>query len=345
MIHSLTISGYRGFSHFEMSGLGRVNLLVGTNNCGKTSVLEALYLLASGGDANAIWRIVARRGERIYLESPPRQQPDLEFDVSHLFHNHEFRVGAHFSIATKNQTPARSIKLSVAEAKQEEGQKRPEGVPAPIYLVASGTHHPGNAIPLTRRGGLRSEVLEIPARRGQRHIGIEGAPVQYISTESLSIDELSIMWNQVALTEAEERVVRAIRFLEPKVDRIAPTIAAPYFYGFDGGVRGGFIVKLSDIEQPIPIGSLGDGTWRMLALAIALSRAKDGVLLVDEIDTGLHYTVMADMWKLISETAKALNVQVFATTHSFDCVHSLAAICHRRFKSEVQQCSIDDMAE
>jgi hypothetical protein len=70
MIHSLTISGYRGF--------GRVNLLVGTNNCGKTSVLMALYLLASGGDANAIWRIVARRGERIYLETPSRQQPDLK---------------------------------------------------------------------------------------------------------------------------------------------------------------------------------------------------------------------------------------------------------------------------
>src|SRR5262249_16235635 len=76
-----------------------------------------------------------------------------------------------------------------------------------------------------------------------------------------------------------------------------------------------------------------DGTWRMLALAIALSRAKDGILLVDEIDTGLHYTVMADMWKLISETAKVLNVQVFATTHSYDCVHSLAAICH----SDVEQ--------
>jgi len=139
--------------------------------------------------------------------------------------------------------------------------------------------------------------------------------------------ELSVMWNQVALTEAESRVVKAIRFLEPKVDGIAPITAPSYMYEYPMQ-RGGFIVKLTDIEQPIPIGSLGDGTWRMLALAIALSRAKDGVLLVDEIDTGLHYTVMADMWRLISETARALNVQVFATTHSYDCVHSLSAICN-----------------
>ena len=92
-------------------------------------------------------------------------------------------------------------------------------------------------------------------------------------------------------------------------------------------MRGGFLVKLSDNSQPVPIGSLGDGTWRILALAIALIRAKNGVLLIDEIDTGLHYTVMAAMWTLVADTAIPLNVQVFATTHSYDCVKSLAVIC------------------
>ena len=58
-------------------------------------------------------------------------------------------------------------------------------------------------------------------------------------------------------------------------------------------------------------------------MAIALISAKGGVLLIDEIDTGLHYTVMADMWKLIAQTAAELDVQVFATTHSSDCVTAL----------------------
>jgi AAA15 family ATPase/GTPase len=59
----------------------------------------------------------------------------------------------------------------------------------------------------------------------------------------------------------------------------------------------------------------------MLGLALAIVNAKNGVLLVDEIDTGLHYTVMSDMWKMIWKTAKRLNVQVFATTNSNDCWH------------------------
>jgi AAA15 family ATPase/GTPase len=71
---------------------------------------------------------------------------------------------------------------------------------------------------------------------------------------------------------------------------------------------------------------MGDGMWRMLAMAIAITQCKGGVLLVDEIDSGLHYSVLTDMWKLISRASAAsgFDVQVFATTHSGDCIRSLA---------------------
>jgi AAA15 family ATPase/GTPase len=72
---------------------------------------------------------------------------------------------------------------------------------------------------------------------------------------------------------------------------------------------------------------MGDGIWRMFALSIAIALSKGGTLLVDEIDTGLHYTVMSKMWNLIYSAAKEFDVQVFATTHSYDCVYSLAQIC------------------
>ena len=72
---------------------------------------------------------------------------------------------------------------------------------------------------------------------------------------------------------------------------------------------------------------MGDGIWRLLGLALALARTEGGILLVDEIDTGLHYGVMENMWKLVNETAKKHNIQVFATTHSRDCYESLAVVC------------------
>ena len=74
---------------------------------------------------------------------------------------------------------------------------------------------------------------------------------------------------------------------------------------------GGVVLKLHGVPYRVPIGSAGDGMWRMLGLALALSNAKGGVLLVDEIDTGLHYSVMENMWRMISERAVVLDVQVF----------------------------------
>ena len=70
MISSLSIQGYRGFEHFEMPDLGRINLLVGTNNSGKTSILEAVSILESSGDVIRLWNILYKRGERTYRPLP-----------------------------------------------------------------------------------------------------------------------------------------------------------------------------------------------------------------------------------------------------------------------------------
>jgi predicted ATPase len=137
------------------------------------------------------------------------------------------------------------------------------------------------------------------------------------------------LWDTVSLTPNEDRVLEALRILEPGIERIAASSASPSpeYYGSNINQRGGFRVKFKDTERPVPIGSMGDGIWRLLVMAIVVSQSKDGVLLVDEIDTGLHYSVMTKMWKLIYGAASELNVQVFATTHSYDCVKSLAELC------------------
>jgi hypothetical protein len=160
-------------------------------------------------------------------------------------------------------------------------------------------------------------------RRPRRRTSEEN-PSQFITTESIDSDDLVSLWDKVALTPNEELVLRALKFLDPAIQRIASQTTAPGYYP---AFRGGFIIKRSGHDQPIPIGSMGDGMWRMMAMAIAITQCKGGVLLVDEIDTGLHYTVMSDMWKLIYGAARELDVQVFATTHSSDCIKSLSEAC------------------
>ena len=88
MYSSLRINGYRGLDSFRLEGLGRINLLVGTNNSGKTSILECIELLRSAGNPYVLSSILRRRGEWSYATDDQGRQTLL--NVSHMFAGHDF---------------------------------------------------------------------------------------------------------------------------------------------------------------------------------------------------------------------------------------------------------------
>lgn len=310
-----------------MDKLGRLNLLVGTNNSGKTSVLEALYLLSSRGDPAALWQVVWRRGERMMVGRNSRP-PQPELDVCHLFKGHEIQETSKFTVSSKNQTPERSIVFTIAQISPKDNRRdlfNDGPISSRLILKITGTPNPVVPfLPLSRTGGLQSDALEETPRRLRtaRKMAQDPALAQFITAESLDVDDLVALWDRVALTKDEPLILKALQFLDRDIEAIAAQVSQTFY-----GSRGAFILKRKNHEHPIPIGSMGDGMWRLLAMAIAITQCKGGVLLVDEIDTGLHHTVMSDMWTLIFNAAKEFDVQIFATTHSYDCVFSLAKIC------------------
>ena len=64
----------------------------------------------------------------------------------------------------------------------------------------------------------------------------------------------------------------------------------------------------------------------ILQLALQISPAKGGFLLIDEFENGLHYSVQEKVWHLLFELAEKLDIQIFATTHSWDCIESFAKV-------------------
>ncbi len=117
------------------------------------------------------------------------------------------------------------------------------------------------------------------------------------------------LWDNIALTDLEKDVLAALRIVAPGVENLSIV------------KRGSnAIVKIASIDEPLPLRSLGDGMQRTFGIALALVNARNGLLLIDEFENGLHYLVQADLWRLIFQVARRLNVQVFATTHSWDCI-------------------------
>ena len=82
------------------------------------------------------------------------------------------------------------------------------------------------------------------------------------------------------------------------------------------------MVRSTDFSRPVPLRSFGDGMARIFAIVLSLVNAEDGILLIDEFENGLHHTVQLDAWRMIFRLARDLDVQVFATSHSWDAVET-----------------------
>ena len=88
--------------------------------------------------------------------------------------------------------------------------------------------------------------------------------------------------------------------------------------------RNRVIVRFKGDPAPVPLKSLGDGAVRLFGVALALANSRDGFLIIDEAENGLHHSLQKRFWRMVLETAEANNVQVLATTHSRDCTAGFA---------------------
>lgn len=341
MLQSLKIEGFRGFQNFEMANLGRINLLVGKNNSGKTSILEAIQFLYAQNNIDIFLETISYRGEFAWLENKLAGRTKV-FEICHLFPGHEIVPSQEIIIIGSRESHQESVTISV------------KSIPIQLSLFSDKNDdlnndnifddEEWNKLLLSIRWSQSQKLIELEllangtlARDSTRRmaslsrishkIGINNKiELKFLTPFSLTSSDMAALFDNIVLSPLEDLIIESLKIIEPKIERIASVVSGKYLTSNNLGVRGGFLIKIKNHDQPIPIGSLGDGFWRMLGLVLAMVNLKNGILLVDEIDSGLHFTVMTDMWKVVWETAKKLNIQVFATTHSRDCWQSLAEL-------------------
>ena len=323
MIQTLRLENYRGFEKYQLRDLGKVNLLVGPNNSGKTSVLEAVQLLVSRGDPRVLIESARRRWESPVGEDRRRS---TEHPMHHHFHGHKLEPGVSLSVSGSDGYGW--VRLHVTEGDPDKPEDLFEiisGSGRPLALVIqAGADKGGTVLGLTDDGSLD---WRSPTMRHLAHHRPHWPPIQFVTAESLHPREMASAWNRVIQHGRESEVVGAMRLLQEDLESIHFLAGEPTG---SGGGSVGILLGFQPGTPRIPIGSYGDGMRRLLALSVSLVRAAKGFLLIDEIDTGLHWTVMEEMWRLVVEAAVVSSVQVFATTHSLDCIVGLAEFLKKR---------------
>ena len=325
MLQTLAMRGYRSFESYHLTNLARVNLIVGKNSTGKTSILEAIELLVSGGNPNAFYDSARRRGEL----GPSGRVRERALDISHIFFGHMCVPGVRFDLSSDDGGRALSIKIllpdEVGEGAEEWGRRRsrwsqqglfdPDETSRPVFGLSIDRGAPEKTIvlPIMEDGTLLFERHPEWIRNGP-----PGTPVHFLTLESFGTVHMGEMWNAVLTEGREAEIVDDMKILEPDLDSIHFLMSSGYGSRILLGRRNG--------GKRLPIGTYGDGMRRLLALRLSFVGTANGFLLIDEIDTGLHWTIMEDMWQFIVEVGRKANVQIFATTHSYDCIRGLASL-------------------
>lgn len=315
MLQSLEIRNYRNLRHLTIEKLGRVNLLVGKNNTGKTSVLEAVRLWADYGRFETILEILeARDGlfESVSEDRYVRSQAILSsLFTGRLNHNQKQTI----RISFQKEFAVSWLTLTLNPVRVPI-----EGRLTDTELVTFVAEHSDYEVSNLIRADqfLRLKEPDFPSYNFPRDT--KNHFVQASGENTLSIGTL---YDRIATTDWEQEAVNALKIIDSRIFKLAFRTDAV------SGMRYP-VVRLEGNANPFPLRSMGDGINRILFIILAMVNCENGYLLIDEFENGLHYSVQEKLWEIIFHLAERLDIQVFATTHSNDAIKAFGEVANSK---------------
>jgi len=327
---SLFIRGFRGIEFLSIPRLGRVTLIAGKNGIGKTAVLEACRVYAQRGHPTVLSDL-GREHEEYIVASDKESRREYDVDLSGLFFGRQLTKKTSMAIGPSDR-PSNLVRIEVVEPDKKQTEMLIEDNPIDlswenILLIRTIFNRKKYFFPYLLSRSNQSDFL-VPHSR-MRFWRESRFPLQTLTHEILGPGltlnhQLARYWDQVVLTEWENRIIEALRLAlngpGKSVERV--TMVGDPDRRSSNARRA--VVKLSNHEKPVPLKSLGDGAIRLFGIALALANCRGGFLLIDEAENGIHHTVLKDLWKFILQAARENNIQVLATTHGWDCIKGFA---------------------
>lgn len=317
MIESFEINKFRLFDNLKVNRLSRVNLIVGKNNSGKSAFLEALLLYHSEFSLHMIVEILENRMEhwdsRLALDDTT-----LSDSMRHFFNNHIIpEVGGNLSLSADNDRLLLESSAYIVQEIEEKGGhfsrkqrfiSKNDEIDEDIERCLLVKNHKMIIGQIKLDGKIPSRI-RLSQMRG------DNRTLKFVSSRGINDDRVADMWDLIALSDFEKVVLDGLKLIEPSIEKLA-------FIKRDERRSGRVpVAKLSGLDIPISLKSLGDGMTRILHIILSLVSCKKGdILAIDEFENGLHWSIQPKVWKMIFNLAKKLDVQVFSSTHSRDCV-------------------------
>lgn len=351
-IDDFTIHRFRGMKEARLEKPGQINLLVGGNNSGKTSMLEAISLfrdplnplnwssLASARETGSlrsstlsdrlVWLFPHKGlypqedlspGEKL---SPREDKTELSFSASGTFpQRNVVAYYDRFTEVVKEPVPRYAVEDDIGRSGVptfEEREREVEGVNIKVNISLSNNGNTTQRELLTETYEFRDygmlpkesesarELRPYPARsiNGCTHRS-SGIPPE--------------LWTDVIYAEAKKQTIELLRLFDPDIQDIDIVLLR--------GRASSISIKHRKLGRA-PLSAFGDGLRRVFTLASAIPGARDGLLLIDELEIAVHTRMLEETFSWLIEFCHQYNVQVFATTHSLEAIDAIIEACKNK---------------
>ena len=319
MIEQFEAVSYKGLQNFCVGPLERVNLITGPNGVGKTSLAEALWLFHGRDNPTLLWNL--------HVQRKPLSRPSpLE------------GLGGPVELRGREDGAMHGVRFEFDEVMQP-SQRPTIGIPRHGGMGIQVAFGPGFATPLSAE--LEGLGVQPSLGRLKATYDLEGVSTPYesdvvlgpagaalatrppqlgrasaiivIRDSAFSVGPDTIERFSDAVAQGQkQRLLQVLRLMQPRI-RSVEILA-------DQGVPCLWV----DAERAgmLPLEAAGGGVVRLFTLLANFFAARGGLILIDEIENGIHYSALPELWKHIRDLSEELDVQVVATTHSFECIQA-----------------------
>lgn len=311
---SFSIHNYRKFRELSIDNLTRVNIIGGKNSTGKTALLEALFMFLDR-------RNPALTSRTIYFRTGTSATPDEFLVFENAFHQGDTRWPVEFAAKTRlgnerlvlrrnDNLPPQLLDVVMTAPLRTKGE--PGASPQfSTSLTGFSLEHFYNSqkgVTLHLRpmpDGVRAFVdgRDIAA---PPHCAMISAVTRHNAGDNANRFTAAVQQN------LGERLLELVRYVQPDLNQLQLLTPGgqPTIYGHVG------------ISRWLPSSLLGEGAHTLLSIGLAMIDARDGAVMLDEFDTAIHYSMQRTVWRALSELAVDMNCQLFATTHSRECIQA-----------------------
>jgi predicted ATPase len=305
MIKSLKINNFRSFKKVEISNLKRINVLVGANGSGKTALLESLFL-AAGASPELAHRLRLFRGMGTAIEITE----GMEAVWKNLFHNFDQRKSISIDI-TATDMMSRSLEITVSGATEEFRLALQSGrstVSSPVeFAWTDANGHVFKSRPTIVDG----DKLTFPQAKPSSKVAF--IPANFRLNPEESAKRLSALTRRNTASDVVD-----------VLSRVYPEVRDVSVENSDGNWE--VFVDLENLDERIPLALHSSGASRLVAMMLAITVCQDGFVLIDEIENGFYYKTLGEVWRVLTTLANEFKCQVFASTHSDECLKALGPL-------------------